>query len=82
MNKYINTALITILIVLILNTYAIAKSILQDYAGQSVAEAAEITAELNKSMGGIPESASLLLFGAGMLFIAIYIRKRWMRKEG
>lgn len=82
MKRNINIALITFLIVLVLNTYALAKSVLQDFTGHAVAEAAETTAELNRSAGGIPESASLLLLGAGMLFIAIYIRKRWMRKEG
>ena len=82
MKRNINIALITFLIVLVLNTYALAKSVLHDFTGQAVAEAAETTAELNRNAGGIPESASLLLLGAGMLFIAIYIRKRWMRKEG
>lgn len=81
MKKYTNIALITILIVLILNAHAFANSIFQNYAGQAVAEAAEKTAELNRSAGGIPESATLLLLGAGMLIVAIYIRKRWMRKE-
>ncbi len=82
MKKYIKIALITILIFLTLNTYAFAKTALQNYAGQTVAEAAETTADLNKGAGGIFESASLLLLGAGMLIIAIYIRKRWMKKEG
>ena len=82
MKRNINIALITFLIVLVLNTYAHAKSVLHDFTGQAVAEAAGKTAELNRSAGGLPESASLLLLGAGMLFIAIYIRKRWMRKEG
>lgn len=81
MKKYINIALITILSVLILNANAFADSIFQDYAGQAVAEAAEKTVELNRSTGGVPESVSLFLFGAGMLIAAIYIRKRWIRKE-
>lgn len=81
MKKYTNIALITILIVLILNAHAFANSIFQDYAGHGVAEAAEKTAELNRSTGGVPESVSLFLFGAGMLIAAIYIRKRWIRKE-
>lgn len=82
MKKNTTIALITILIVLILNAYAFANSIFQDYAGHGVAEAAEKTAELNRSAGGIPESAALLFIGAGMLIVAIYIRKRWIRKEG
>ncbi len=82
MNKYFKIALITIFTFLTLNTYAFAKPALQDYAGQAVAEAAETTAELNRSAGGFPESASLLLLGAVMLVIAVYIRKRWLRKEG
>lgn len=82
MKKYTNIALITILIVLILNAHAFANSIFQDYAGHGVAEAAEKTAELNKSAGGIPESATLLIFGVGTLIAAIYIRRRWIKKEG
>jgi hypothetical protein len=82
MKKYTNIALITILIVLILNAHAFANSIFQNYAGQAVAEAAEKTAELNRSAGGVPESATLLFIGAGMLIVAIYIRKRWIKKEG
>ncbi|MFZ3065943.1 MAG: hypothetical protein WA277_11755 [Nitrospirota bacterium] len=82
MKKYTNIALITILIVLILNAHAFANSIFQNYAGQAVAEAAEKTAELNRSAGGVPESATLLFIGAGILIAAIYIRKRWIKKEG
>lgn len=82
MKRCFNIALITILSVLILNANAFADSIFQDYAGHGVAEAAEKTVELNRSTGGIPESAALLFIGAGMLIVAIYIRKRWIRKEG
>lgn len=82
MKKYTtNIALITILIVLILNAHAFANSIFQDYAGHGVVEAAEKTAELNRSTGGVPESVSLLLLGAGILIAASYIRRRWIRKE-
>ncbi|MEK6656292.1 MAG: PEP-CTERM sorting domain-containing protein [Nitrospirota bacterium] len=79
MKKYV-IALIAILTFLTLKTFSFAKPALQNYS-VAVAEAAEITPELSRGAGGIPESASLLLFGAGMLFIAIYIRKRWMGKE-
>src|SRR4030066_296474 len=45
MKRNINIALITFLIVLVLNTYALAKSVLQDFTSQTVAEAAETNAE-------------------------------------
>lgn len=72
----IKKALILIAL-LILNTYTYAAPAIQNYAQGS---ANDVTVDSNPWMLGImPESASLLLLGAGLLFFAIYVKKRFGR---